>query len=525
MFSTVQAEKNRPEGSQIAARTASRQLTDPSIFSVRRSRSVTLLCVLLALLLVADALVPQRQLEATLLEALTAACPRQKITFDADLTRACRAFADAARAGRSPVSGSAAAFYASIESSEPSPIAGVATVESGWRAGRAVEALFPRSCRFDRIGVAAAELPGRGAVVCALSAQHETDLRRIPGIVEELDTVIVSGRLARDLSQPRLFVTHPTGEVEEIGLTASGGEFSTRVQLRETGEHSLEILAQGPGGPQVAALRRVFAGVKPPSAPPPEVKLAPGLRGVEAAIAQLRASRGLRALRRDPELDEVAEGHCREMARLKTFAHVLPSDGALGDRLRARGYAYASAAENIGLSEEAASAHEAIVGSPAHLANLLDPRHRRLGLGQFRGPTPDGGEGVYLTEVFAAPIVSTPDPAAEVARLVSAERRKRGLPALARDAALDQVAAREVAAAASFGVLKLPDDPAGSALEQRGDLRSAVAEIFVGTAPEDAVRSRNLAEASWKRLGVGAIYASSKTYGAGRLWVVLLYGR
>ena len=130
-----------------------------------------------------------------------------------------------------------------------------------------------------------------------------------------------------------------------------------------------------------------------------------------------------------------------------------------------------------------------------------------------------------MTEVFAAPIVSSPDPAAEVARLVSAERRKRGLPALARDAALDQVAAREVAAAASFGVLKLPDDPAGSALEQRGDLRSAVAEIFVGTAPEDAVRSRNLAEASWKRLGVGAIYASSKTYGAGRLWVVLLYGR
>ena len=52
-----------------------------------------------------------------------------------------------------------------------------------------------------------------------------------------------------------------------------------------------------------------------------------------------------------------------------------------------------------------------------------------------------------------------------------------------------------------------------------------MAEIFVGTAPEDAVRSRNLAEASWKRLGVGAIYASSKTYGAGRLWVVLLYGR
>src|SRR5712691_7257463 len=115
------------------------------------------------------------------------------------------------------------------------------------------------------------------------------------------------------------------------------------------------------------------------------------------------------------------------MARLKTFAHVLPSDGSLTDRLHKSGYAYRSAGENIGLSDDVSSAHEAIVGSPAHLANLLDPRHRRLGLGIVRGPTVDGPEGVYLTEVLASPIVGTRDPAAEVARLLIAERRKRSL--------------------------------------------------------------------------------------------------
>src|SRR5205807_7773469 len=112
---------------------------------------------------------------------------------------------------------------------------------------------------------------------------------------------------------------------------------------------------------------------------------------------------GLPPLQRDDELDAVAEAHSKEMARLRTFAHVLPTDGSLTDRLHGRGYAYRSAGENIGLSEDAATAHEAIVGSPAHLANLLDPRHRRLGLGAARGPSPDGTEAVYLTEVLTAP--------------------------------------------------------------------------------------------------------------------------
>jgi len=483
--------------------------------------------MLLALLvLLADALPPQEQLEAALREALAVSCPGHEVTFDADLTRGCRAFAEAARTGKSQVSGSVASFYASLESSEPAPIAGVATVDPASRADRAVGDLFSHSCRLNHIGVAAAELPGgHGAVVCALSALHGTDLRHIPGQVEELDTVIVAGRLAPELSRPRLFVTHPSGDVEEMGLIAAGGEFATRVMLRETGEHSIEILADGPGGPQVAALRRVFAGVKPPQAPPAAPKMAPGLAGVEAAIAHLRASRGLPALQRDELLDTVAEAHSKEMVRLRTFAHVLPTDGSLTDRLRGRGYVYRSAGENIGLSDDAATAHEAIVGSPAHLANLLDPRHRKLGLGQVRGPSPDGGEGVYLTEVLAAPVVGSNDPAADVARLLFSERRKRGLPELARNAALDKVASREVQFAAGTGALKLQGDADGKALEQIPGLESAVAELFVGSAPDVAARSKNLGDARWKYVGVAATYASSKTYGPGRLWVVLLYGR
>lgn len=478
-----------------------------------------------ALLLLADVVPAQSRLEAAAIEGIAGSCPGHKVSIDADLTRACRAYTGAVKAGVAPVSGHAAAFYASLESYEPSPVVGIATVSPASRADRAAGDLFPKSCRFNRIGVAAADVPGAGAVVCALTALHGTTLQKILGQVEPGRSVTVSGTLADGLRSPRLFVTRPSGEVEEMKIDSDADGFSASVRLKERGEHSIEVLAEGSGGPQVAAIRRVFVGVSPPSRPPPEGPPRTGLAGVETAIARLRASHGLPAMRRDPELDAAAEAHSKEMARLRTFAHVLPTDGSPGDRLRARGYAFQSVGENIGLSNDVGSAHEAIVSSPAHLANLLDPHHRRLGLGAATGLTADGAEGIYLTEVLAAPVIGSRDPAGDVARILAAEREKRGLPPLQRDPALDGVASSEVRNAAQADQMKLDRSVPERAVEQAPELSSAVAELFVGNGPDQVASSKNIAEPKWTRLGVGALYSTSKQYGPGRLWVVLLYGR
>jgi len=482
--------------------------------------------VLLAiLLLLADALPAQSRLEGSVLDGIAGSCPGRRVAIDPDLTRACRAFTAAVQGGRAPITGPSASFFASLESYEPSPVAGIATVSPASRADRAAGELYPKTCRFDRIGVAAAEMKDGGAVVCALSAVHRTTLARIPGRVEAGHIVDVSGKLGAGLSNPRLFVTRPSGDVEEIELEAAGDTFAAKVPLTGRGEHSIEVLADGSGGPEVAAIRRVFAGVAPPTKPPPEARAGDGLTGVAQSIARLRSSHGLPALQRDPELDAAAEAHSREMARLRTFAHVLPTDGSLGDRLRARGYAYRSIGENIGLSSDVATAHEAIVGSPAHLANLLDPRHRRLGLGAAGGLTADGNEGVYLTEVFAVPAVAMADPIAAIVRVIAAERKKRGLPPLRRDSALDGVALEEVRRTAASDQMKLDRDLAGRALSEVPDLSGAVAELYVGNGPDTVASSKNLADQKWKRIGVGAQYSSSQQYGPGRLWVLLLYGR
>jgi uncharacterized protein YkwD len=480
--------------------------------------------LLLLALLAAEALPSQAQMESALREAMSAACPRTHVVFDPDLTRACQSFLSAVEGGRATVSSDALSFFASIESYEPAVNADVAIVSPPANADRAIAQLIPSACHFNRAGTAAATVANGQAVACVLVADHSTDLATIPGRVRPGDSVTVSGTLGEGLSKPRIFVTRPSGEVQEIRL--ENERLLAVVPLREKGEHSIEVLAESGSGPRVAALRKVFAGVAPPdTAPTVVMQKETGLPRVEAMIAQLRKAHGLPALQRDPELDEIAAGHSKEMARLKTFAHILPTDGGLADRLRAKGWAYQFAGENLGLAKDPASAHEAIVTSPAHLATLLDPRHRRLGLGAVRGPTVDGGEATYLTEVLASPVVGAKDPIGAVAKEIAKQREVQGLSSLTRDPMLDYVAGHEVRAAAMQDSPHPRPSATSQALKEEPNLESAVVELYVVSSPDELDRSKNLAEPQWTRLGVGAIYASSKQYGPGRLWVVLIYAR
>ena len=82
------------------------------------------------------ALPDQRALEKALREAAAVACPATALAIDADLTRAAQAFVSAARSDRAPVTGPALAFYATLESYEPSPIAGIAKVSPAANAER-----------------------------------------------------------------------------------------------------------------------------------------------------------------------------------------------------------------------------------------------------------------------------------------------------------------------------------------------------------------------------------------------------
>src|SRR5712671_1018351 len=124
------------------------------------------------------------------------------------------------------------------------------------------------------------------------------------------------------------------------------------------------------------------------------------------------------------------------------------------------------------------------------------PRRRRIGLGIARGTSPDGSEGVYLTEVLAAPIEQSLDPDGEVARLLQQKRRSAGLRPLSRD----------VRALASEGELSrdLQRSVIEEALRSLPRLRGAIAEAYVGSGASATGSSPNAVSPAWTRVGIGA---------------------
>jgi uncharacterized protein YkwD len=249
-------------------------------------------------------------------------------------------------------------------------------------------------------------------------------------------------------------------------------------------------------------------------------------------VDALRARQGLAPLQRDATLRAVARRHSQAMLAAGTVAHVLGGGPELVGRLRDAGVEFRVASENVARGEDALDAQRAVEESPAHLANLLSPRVRDVGVGVARGALPGGQPVVYLTQVLVQPADEeawtslTPEGRAKEA--IAAERARAGRPPLAFEAALD-VLARD----AAREMLRRGDpDPgglAGRALalrpapRGRGGTDLAAADAFVAVAPADAARGPNATDPRWRRAGVGVARGDSPRFGAGLYWIAVVY--
>jgi uncharacterized protein YkwD len=109
-----------------------------------------------------------------------------------------------------------------------------------------------------------------------------------------------------------------------------------------------------------------------------------------------RARRGLAPLKPDPQLVEVARGHSRDMFGRGYFSHVTPEGGTLAERMRKSEARYFVAGENLALAPTLDIAHQGLMDSPGHRANILRPQFGRLGVGVLDG----GRYGLMVTQNF-----------------------------------------------------------------------------------------------------------------------------
>ncbi len=99
-------------------------------------------------------------------------------------------------------------------------------------------------------------------------------------------------------------------------------------------------------------------------------------------------------------LAATANEHSADMATNDYFSHYTPSGASPFQRMRAAGYSYRAAGENIAAGRslaDPAAVVQAWLKSPGHCKVIMNGKYKELGVGRVEGP---GKWGVYWTQNF-----------------------------------------------------------------------------------------------------------------------------
>lgn len=161
------------------------------------------------------------------------------------------------------------------------------------------------------------------------------------------------------------------------------GSFSATFPTAAAGWWTLELVADVGAGPEIAMLRRIRVGeatrgVRPRAAEPRRAD--PDL-GPASWLAELRRARARSALVPDERLARAALAQARAVCAAGWASHRLPGLESPKDRARRAGFVGGRVVEAVALAPSLNRAFENLVDSPAHLAALLDPDVRAIGIG------------------------------------------------------------------------------------------------------------------------------------------------
>ena len=110
---------------------------------------------------------------------------------------------------------------------------------------------------------------------------------------------------------------------------------------------------------------------------------------LEAAMLVLlneeRRKHGLRPLTADTEALETARAHSRDMFARSYFSHITPDGRTPFDRMRKSSLRFMTAGENLALARTVPIAHQGLMNSPGHRANILRAAFGRVSIGVMDG--------------------------------------------------------------------------------------------------------------------------------------------
>ncbi len=113
-------------------------------------------------------------------------------------------------------------------------------------------------------------------------------------------------------------------------------------------------------------------------------------------INEERSQNGLPPLSSDTKLTAAARAHSADMFTRGYFSHNTPENINPFQRLHRAGIKYNYAGENLAIAPTLLKAHEGLMKSPGHRANILSPSYGKVGIGILDA----GIHGLMITQEF-----------------------------------------------------------------------------------------------------------------------------
>lgn len=110
-----------------------------------------------------------------------------------------------------------------------------------------------------------------------------------------------------------------------------------------------------------------------------------------------RAKVGLAPLVISEQLRYVGRGHSEDMFKRGYFAHYSPEGKTVADRAQALNIEFGVIGENLAFAPDLKLAHNGLMNSPGHRANILSQEYLKIGIGVMDG----GVYGLMITQVFS----------------------------------------------------------------------------------------------------------------------------
>jgi len=381
-----------------------------------------------------------------------------------------------------------------------------------------------------RVGIGAAKRmsDGTGAVVFALQGSG-VSTSPIPRQVKAGGAFALDAVVDARYRSPEVFITRNSGATERLDLklgTANG--FKTQVECgSNTGKQQIEITASDQQGSTVLANFPVWCGAEPPLSltVQPSYDDQPVADPVEAEKRLLamvnrdRQASGLHALLWDDKVANVARGHSTEMRTTKVVAHISPKTGSAADRVRGAKIKTALVLENVARAYGLGEAHQGLMNSPGHRANLTSTTATHVGIGVVFGDEVSGRREIFITQVFTRvpPKVDPAKAAGMVHQKINAAQPVGSNPKLV---GIAQEWAEQLAAGKSreqtYPIMRRKVDTLGGSYLRVSSVITAASEL-------DSIDGKSLlGESRVDDIGVGIAQGNHPEIGEGAIWIVVL---